>query len=82
MRMIMGSLCPSTVYLLGGDFFSFFARLPIIVHEQRPPSFFNALACSSSFFSGSFERERAREKPPQLGGIIAFFAPKCLVLSH
>lgn len=85
MRMIMGSLCQSTVYLLGGEFFSFFARLPIIVHEQRPPSFSTPLLVRRAFLvarSREREGEGAREKPPQLGGIIAFFAPKCLVLSR
>lgn len=79
----MGSLCQSTVYLLGGDFFFFFARLPIIVHEQRPPSFSTPLLVRRAFLvARSREREGGRSRPPQLGGIIAFFAPKCLVLSR
>lgn len=58
----MGSLCQSTVYLLGGDFFSFFARLPIIVHEQRPPSFSTPLLVRRAFLvARSRERGRGRE---------------------
>lgn len=56
----MGSLCQSTVYLLGGDFFSFFARLPIIVHEQRPPSFSTPLLVRRAFLVAR-SRERGRE---------------------
>lgn len=62
-------------------FLFFFARLPIIVHEQRPPSFSTPLLVRRAFLVAR-SRERGREKPPQLGGIIAFFAPKCLVLSR
>lgn len=61
-------------------FLFFFARLPIIVHEQRPPSFSTPLLVRRAFLVAR-SRKRGREKPPQLGGIIAFFAPKCLVLS-
>lgn len=53
--------------------FSFFARLPIIVHEQRPPSFSTPLLVRRAFLvARSSEREREREKPPRgskLGGI-------------
>lgn len=63
MRMIMGSLCQSTVYLLGGEFFSFFARLPIIVHEQRPPSFSTPLLVRRAFLvARSREREGGRSR--------------------
>lgn len=60
----MGSLCQSTVYLLGGRrrFLFFFARLPIIVHEQRPPSFSTPLLVRRAFLvARSRERGRGRE---------------------
>lgn len=90
-RMIMGSLCQSAVYFLGGRrrfLFLFFARLPIIVHEQRPPSFSTPLLVRRAFLvARSREREREREGEAASGletrrYEIAFFAPKCLVLSR